>query len=115
MYKVCRIDIKDSDDIFREIEAFSHKLSKTLPVKEIYLYGSFAKGEIHEGSDIDMLIIGDFKERFFERIGKILDLTDLPVEPLIYTVKEFEELKNSGNPFISEVLKSAVKMNVSQL
>jgi len=31
-------------------------------------------GEIHEGSDIDLLIAGDFSERFFEKIGKILDL-----------------------------------------
>lgn len=113
MYKVCRVDIKHSEDIIREIKTFSVKIKMTLPVKEVYLYGSFAKGEIHEGSDIDLLIIGDFKESFFERIGKILDLTDLPIEPLVYTVEEFEELKNSGNPFISEVLKSAIRLNDS--
>jgi predicted nucleotidyltransferase len=79
-------------------------------VNEVYLYGSFAKGEIHEGSDIDLLIIGDFKERFFERIGKILDLTDLPIEPIVYTPQEFEELKNSQNPFIIEAIKTAIKL-----
>jgi predicted nucleotidyltransferase len=111
MYKVCRVNIKDSEDILREIKVFVSKLKKSLPVKEVYLYGSFAKGEIHEGSDIDLLIIGDFKERFFDRIGKILDLTDLPIEPLVYTVEEFEELKNSGNPFITDVLKTAVRIS----
>lgn len=111
MQKVCRIDIKHSKDIIREIKIFVNKLREVLPVKEVYLYGSFAKGEIHEGSDIDLLIIGDFKERFFDRIGKILDLTDLPVEPLVYTVEEFEELKNSGNPFIQEVIKTGIKIN----
>jgi len=79
-------------------------------VTEVYLYGSFAKGEIHEGSDMDLLIIGDFSERFFDRIGKILDLTELPIEPLVYTVEEFEEFKKSQNPFIMEVLKTAVKI-----
>jgi len=35
-------------------------------VKEVYLYGSFVKGEIHEDSDIDLIIVGDFKELFWE-------------------------------------------------
>jgi len=74
------------------------------------LYGSFSRGEIHEGSDIDLLIVGNFKERLFDRIGKILELTDLPVEPLVYTVEEFEEMKRSQNPFILDVLKTAVKI-----
>lgn len=110
MYKLCRVNIKDSKEILDEIKTFANKLKKTLPVKEIYLYGSFATREIHEGSDIDLLIIGDFSERFFERIGKILDLTDLPIEPLVYTVEEFEELKKFQSPFIMEVLKSAIKL-----
>lgn len=80
-------------------------------MKEVYLYGSFAKGEIHEGSDIDLLIIGDFSERFFDRIGRILDITDLPVEPIVYTVEEFEELKKSQNPFIMEILKTGIRLD----
>ncbi|MDY7033586.1 MAG: nucleotidyltransferase domain-containing protein [Thermodesulfobacteriota bacterium] len=78
-------------------------------MREIYLFGSSAKGDLHEGSDIDLLIIGDFKEKFFDRIGTILELTDLPIEPLVYTVEEFEEMKTSQNPFILEVLKTAIK------
>lgn len=110
MYKLCRVDIEESEAILNEVKAFTAILKETFPVKEIYLYGSFATGEIHEGSDIDLIIIGDFNERFFERIGKILDLTDLPIEPLVYTVEEFEELKNLQSPFIMEVLKSAIRL-----
>ena len=108
MYKLCRVNIENSEDLLNEIRAFAGRLKESLPVREVYLYGSFARGEVHEGSDIDLLIIGDFTERFFERIGKILDLTDLPIEPLVYTVKEFEEFKKSGNPFITEILKTAI-------
>lgn len=110
MYKLCRVNIEKSESLLDEIKIFVDKLKKNLPVKEVYLYGSFARGEINEGSDIDMLIIGDFTERFFDRIGKILDLTDLPIEPLVYTVEEFENFKNSENPFIIEILKTAIKL-----
>jgi len=111
VYKLCRVDIEHSEDLLNELKIFAGELKKNLSVKEVYLYGSFAKGEIHEGSDIDLLIIGDFSERFFDRIGKILDLTDLPVEPIVYTVEEFEELKKSQNPFIMEILKTGIKLD----
>lgn len=111
MYKLCRVDIERSEDLLNKIKIFAGELKKNLPVKEVYLYGSFAKGEIHEGSDMDLLIIGDFSERFFDRIGRILDLTDLPVEPIVYTVEEFEELKNSQNPFIMEILKTGIRLD----
>jgi len=106
-----RIDIAHSQELFTKIRDFVSLLKKELLVGEVYLFGSFAKNEIHEGSDIDLLIIGDFKERFFDRIGKILDLTDLPIEPLVYTTEEFEELKQSGNPFITGVLKTAIRLD----
>jgi uncharacterized protein len=106
-----RIDIAGSRELFARIRDFASLLKKELPVREVYLYGSFAKNEIHEGSDIDLLIIGDFKERFAARIGKILDLTDLPIEPLVYTPQEFEEMKQSGNPFINTILRTAVRLD----
>ncbi|GBE35112.1 nucleotidyltransferase domain protein [bacterium BMS3Bbin06] len=110
MYKLCRVDIERSKELLDEVRVFANMLKETLPVREVYLYGSFARDEVHEGSDIDLLIIGDFGERVFDRIGKILDLTDLPIEPLVYTTEEFEELKNSHNPFITEILKTAVRL-----
>ncbi len=110
MHKLRRVDIGQSEELFDEIRSFANKLARLFPIKAVYLYGSFAKNEIHEGSDIDLIIIGDFKERLFDRIGRVLDLTDLPIEPIVYTTKEFEELTKSENPFIIEALKTAVRL-----
>ena len=74
------------------------------------LYGSFFTGDIHEGSDIDLIIVGDFKERFFERIGLIMELTNLQIEPLVYTKEEFRIMIEEENPFILEILKYAKKL-----
>ena len=89
MLKVCNIDIGKSKEIFEELKKLAEKIKKDFKA-EVYLFGSFAKGEITEASDIDLLIIGNFKEKMPERISEILKLTDLPVEPLCYTKEEFE-------------------------
>jgi predicted nucleotidyltransferase len=110
MPKLCRVDPKQSQRIFEDIKDFAQELKDKFSIKTIYLYGSFAKGEIHEGSDIDLVIVGDFKERFPYRIGKILELTDLPIEPLVYTEKEFTKMVREQNPFVKEVLKTGQKL-----
>ena len=75
----------------------------------VYLFGSFARGDIHEGSDIDLIIIGDFSERFHERIYRVLLLNDqnLPLAPLCYRPEEIEQMESEGNPFIQEALATA--------
>ena len=78
-------------------------------ISVIILYGSFARGDFHEGSDIDLIIVGDFHERPHRRAAAILDLTDLPVEPICYTEEEFAELVRSGNPFILQALAEGVR------
>jgi len=106
MLKLCNIDIKHSKEIYRKLKEFITKLKKNFVVDKVYLFGSFANEEFHEGSDIDLIIIGDFKGKMFHRIAEVLKLTDLPVEPLVYTNEEFARLKKTSS-FIKEVLKKA--------
>ena len=104
MPKLVRVNIDRLEEYYEGLSQFVQELKATIPVKEIWLHGSFATGEVHEGSDIDLIIVGDFQERFHERIGRILALTDLPIEPLVYTREEFEAMKQEGNPLIKEAL-----------
>lgn len=71
------------------------------------LFGSFARRDINEGSDVDIVVIADFKEQFRERIKLLLDLNDgigLPLEPIGYTPEEFQRMREEGNRFTQEVL-----------
>ena len=95
--------IEQVRDLARKIRARRH-------VSAVILYGSFARGDFHEGSDVDLIIVGDFRERFHKRAAAILDLTDLPVEPICYTEEEFAELVRSANPFIREALAEGVRV-----
>jgi predicted nucleotidyltransferase len=48
--------------IFDKINKFVGKLVSRIKVKKVYLFGSVARNDFNEGSDIDIAIIGDFKE-----------------------------------------------------
>ncbi|KYK27910.1 MAG: nucleotidyltransferase domain-containing protein [Theionarchaea archaeon] len=108
MHKLCRIDIEKREEVYQELETFVKRVRSLYTIYHVYLFGSAAENALHEGSDIDVIIVGDFKERFFQRIANMLAITSLPVEPLVYTKEEFEEMKQE--PFIQEILKKAKEL-----
>lgn len=74
--------------------------------QKVILFGSFARGDYHALSDVDMLIIKETDQSFIERIGDVLALCDysIPLEPLVYTPEEFERMCKEGNSLIEQVL-----------
>jgi len=74
--------------------------------KRIIVFGSFARGDIHQGSDLDLIIIKNTRQKFLRRMDKVLDLCDgeIAVEPLIYTEAEFEKMLEQGNDFLETAI-----------
>ena len=105
MYKICNINLDQRDQIFSQIEEYCREVVRKLNPQAVILFGSFASGDINEGSDIDIMVIADFQATFLDRIKLLLDLNRfrLPIEPVGYTGKEFERMKQAGNRFIREV------------
>lgn len=110
MRKLCRVDITRSEEIFRRIDEYKKKVVEVLDPEKIIMFGSFARKDFNEGSDIDLIVICDWKEDFLDRIGVLLRLNDfgLPIEPIGYTRDEFEMMVEDENPFILEMLKEGV-------
>ncbi|MDP4011101.1 MAG: nucleotidyltransferase domain-containing protein [Candidatus Roizmanbacteria bacterium] len=52
----------DKTTITKELNTFISRAKAQLPVKRIILYGSFAKNSGRDDSDIDLLVLGDFKK-----------------------------------------------------
>jgi len=63
-----------------------HKIISRFEIDQIILFGSYARGDYHENSDIDLIIVGSFHKRFFERIGKILASMQHNENPFILTI-----------------------------
>ena len=106
MYKICNINLDQRGQIFNQIEEYCREVVRKLNPQAVILFGSFASGAINEGSDIDIVVIADFQVSFLDRIKLLLDLnrSQLPIEPIGYTAKELEKMKQTGNPFIIEVV-----------
>jgi len=78
--------------------------------QRVILFGSFARGDYHALSDADLLIVKETGRPFIARIGDVLALCDydVPLEPLVYTPQELEQMEKEGNSFIQRILKEGV-------
>ena len=76
------------------IQQLAENLKRAIGDVEVYLFGSYAKGEWLEDSDIDLIVVsGTFEgEDIVERIGKLRRILpeDLAVEILAYTPVELK-------------------------
>lgn len=70
----------------------------------IILFGSLARGECHEGSDIDLAIIKETDTPFLRRLDDARAAADTPVakDLVVYTPQEWREMIRTGNYFVRE-------------
>lgn len=108
MLKLRNIDIGRSQEVFERLEKYIEKIVQGLKPKKIILFGSLARGDFHEGSDVDIIVIADWQQGFLDRIKTLLEIDrcGLPVQPLGYTEEEIGQMLLQGNRFITEVMAS---------
>jgi len=90
----------------KRIEFCIGKLKKLFKLHKVIIFGSLARGEKKEGT-LDVLIVADTNLKFFDRITAVLSSCSggyPPIEPIVYTKKEFEYMKKSGEGFIEDAL-----------
>ena len=76
------------------------------PLEKIILFGSYARGDTDEYSDLDLILVKKTAKRFVERL---LEVPLLPVhaDVFVYTPEEFERMQENENPFLLSALESA--------
>lgn len=80
--------------------------------QKIVLFGSYARGEAHEGSDIDLMLIKETSKRFIDRIADVIKLNNtlIPLEPLVYSPFEFETMKKEKRNFIMTIEEEGIEI-----
>ena len=95
---------KDEKDLLYKVV---ERLKSKFDIIAVILFGSRARGDWGPWSDYDLLIIGNFRIDYLDRIRKILELVDdipLPIEPHPYTLDEAMKLLRKGTPSIVDAL-----------
>ncbi len=73
---------------------------------KIILFGSLASDYVHEGSDLDLVIIKDTPKRPIDRQVEIYGLIkpEVGIDVFVYTPEEFEYLKSIGFSLMNEIM-----------
>lgn len=88
-----------------------NKLVSNLEVYAVVLVGSRARGDYKPWSDYDTVVIADFKEKYLDRIKRVLELlgdVQLNIEPHPYTLAEAVEMLKKGNPLIVDAVSEGI-------
>lgn len=79
-------------------------------LQRVIVFGSYARGDYDQYSDLDIIIVCDTQLPFVERFREFHQLFELPmaIELLVYTPQEFEKMVKRENPFITPVLEYGI-------
>ena len=79
--------------------------------EKVILFGTLAKGSVHEWSDIDLVVVERTHLPFFQRIKKVRKLLQPKVgmDIMVYTPEEFDQLC-ADRPFFKEEIVSKGKI-----
>ena len=75
--------------------------------EKVILFGSLAKGEINQGTDIDLFIIkSDVPEFGVDRIRQLDTIVNykLATDFIVYKPEEVEQRLKLGDPFVKSIL-----------
>jgi uncharacterized protein len=110
MPAVRSIDPRAREALLLELRTLARRLAVELGASAVYLFGSLARQEQHEGSDIDLLVVMEYPGRAIEAIGEILQRTELPVEPLVIRPGALAQRLREGHPLVSRAMSEAIPL-----
>ncbi len=96
------------DQFDKEIQNIVNQLVRLYKPEKIILFGSLAKDQIKQGTDIDLFIIkSDVPELGVDRIRQLDALIKyrLATDFIVYKPQELEQRLKLGDPFVKTILK----------
>lgn len=92
------MDSKILDELIQALRSYEPE--------KIYLFGSWARGEEDELSDLDVVVIKKTDSSFFSRLQEVAKILpdETAADVLVYTPEEFREMSEQGNAFAEMIL-----------
>lgn len=97
--------VKRQEKLAQELDRI-RDIIKNTDILQAYVFGSFAAGDIHTTSDLDILIIKETKLPFLQRLEEIYCLFEpkLAMDIIVYTPEELADMREK-NFFVSRIIK----------
>jgi predicted nucleotidyltransferase len=96
----------------QELHRMSEILIREYQPEKLILFGSVAQGDIHEWSDLDLVVIKKTEKPLLERTEEVLRLIrpKVGLDVLVYTPEEVEEMVADRRVFVLDeiIYKGAV-------
>jgi len=98
------------EDINKILQNFIAVVSVEFPIRSLYLFGSYAKNNAKDYSDIDIAVVSDKFEgsRFLDRekLGKYVIRISSDIEVHPFRTEDFTE----KDPFVKEIIETGLKI-----
>jgi len=102
----------------REIKNVAERIGRQIDAEQVILFGSHARGEATEYSDVDLLIIAQSDLPRFKR-SRVLYKSLVPypfgMDLLVYTPDEIEQGRRSPLSFVSTALREGKTVYVRRV
>ena len=97
-------------DYKKEVQNIKQQIITKYSPEKIILFGSAARNEFSEDSDIDILVIKKTDKSKFDRMCKLRRLIEynIPLDLIIYTPEEIEAAKKNNNNFFNTICSEGV-------
>lgn len=100
-----------SPALIQDFDALKRRLAPHLRhARKAIVFGSVARGNADEWSDLDLVIVTETRRPFVDRYLDFEGIYDVwpRLDLLVYTPDEFAEMERQGRPFIEHVVHEGV-------
>jgi uncharacterized protein len=88
----------------------AERIGKAAHAQHVYLFGSYARGEARQDSDVDLMVVAESELPPHKRARELYRLvypSPFPLDILVYTPSEVESERRATSSFVSHVLQEA--------
>jgi predicted nucleotidyltransferase len=110
--------VADIETVNRIVRQYINDVKQKMPIDKVYLYGSYAKGNPRDYSDVDLCFFSkEFEsKRRWDVLTELFYIktkydNELLLEPHAFPTSEIER----GNPFVEEVLRTGREIPLEEV
>ncbi|MFH1358595.1 MAG: nucleotidyltransferase domain-containing protein [archaeon] len=102
--------LDDLKNIFIKTDSIVYPIQdvlKNIKADFILIFGSFARGEFNEESDVDLMVVGNIGlDKVIKTISPIEDKIKRDINPVVWKLDELRKKKNTG--FVKDIFKKGI-------